>query len=107
MARDREDGRSRQGAGDVEKTGVDSPVQRDRVPTRIRFRSVLLEKTPDPVAHGLRCFPEIIDESGQTTLPRVYAGGDIVLGAATVILAMGQGRRAAESINAMLAGKQP
>ena len=49
----------------------------------------------------------IIDESGQTTLPRVYAGGDIVLGAATVILAMGQGRRAAESINAMLAGKQP
>jgi glutamate synthase (NADPH/NADH) small chain len=49
----------------------------------------------------------IIDESGQTTLPRVFAGGDIVLGAATVILAMGQGRRAAESINAMLAGKKP
>jgi len=49
----------------------------------------------------------IIDENGQTTLPRVYAGGDIVLGAATVILAMGQGRRAAESINAMLAGTQP
>jgi glutamate synthase (NADPH/NADH) small chain len=34
----------------------------------------------------------------------VYAGGDIVLGAATVILAMGEGRRAAASINKMLAG---
>jgi glutamate synthase (NADPH/NADH) small chain len=43
------------------------------------------------------------DESGKTSLDRVYAGGDIVIGAATVILAMGQGRRAAASINALLA----
>jgi glutamate synthase (NADPH/NADH) small chain len=35
-------------------------------------------------------------------LPKVFAGGDIVLGAATVILAMGQGRRAAAAINDML-----
>jgi glutamate synthase (NADPH/NADH) small chain len=33
----------------------------------------------------------------------VYAGGDIVLGAATVILAMGEGRRAAAAINELLA----
>ena len=33
------------------------------------------------------------------------SGGDIVLGAATVILAMGEGRRAAASINEYLAGK--
>ena len=46
----------------------------------------------------------IVDENGKTSLDRVYAGGDIVLGAATVILAMGEGRRAAASINAMLAG---
>jgi len=32
----------------------------------------------------------------------IYAGGDIVLGAATVILAMGEGRRAAAAINDML-----
>jgi glutamate synthase (NADPH/NADH) small chain len=32
----------------------------------------------------------------------VFAGGDIVLGAATVILAMGQGRKAAASINKVL-----
>jgi glutamate synthase (NADPH) small chain len=45
----------------------------------------------------------IVDENGRTSIERVFAGGDIVLGAATVILAMGQGRRAASSINAMLA----
>ena len=41
----------------------------------------------------------------RTSLQRVFAGGDIVLGAATVILAMGEGRRAAAAINAMLAGQ--
>jgi glutamate synthase (NADPH/NADH) small chain len=45
----------------------------------------------------------VVDEKGQTSLPGVYAGGDIVLGAATVILAMGQGRTAARSINEYLA----
>jgi glutamate synthase (NADPH/NADH) small chain len=38
----------------------------------------------------------------RTSLERVYAGGDIVLGAATVILAMGEGRRAAAAINRLL-----
>lgn len=45
----------------------------------------------------------VTDENGKTSMDRVYAGGDIVLGAATVILAMGEGRRAAESINKLLA----
>jgi len=44
----------------------------------------------------------VADESGKTSIDRIYAGGDIVLGAATVILAMGQGRNAAESINKLL-----
>lgn len=44
-----------------------------------------------------------VDEDGKTSMERVYAGGDIVLGAATVILAMGEGRRAAASINRLLA----
>ncbi|MBR6901032.1 MAG: NADPH-dependent glutamate synthase [Synergistaceae bacterium] len=47
----------------------------------------------------------IVDENQKTNIPRVWAGGDIVLGAATVILAMGEGRRAAASINEYLAGK--
>ncbi|MBL7077793.1 MAG: NADPH-dependent glutamate synthase [Kiritimatiellae bacterium] len=44
----------------------------------------------------------LVDDTGKTTMDAVYAGGDIVLGAATVILAMGEGRRAAASINALL-----
>lgn len=46
----------------------------------------------------------IVDDTGKTSLDRVFAGGDIVLGAATVILAMGEGRRAAASINKLLQG---
>ena len=45
----------------------------------------------------------IVDEAtGETSIKGVYAGGDIVLGAATVILAMGQGRRAAAAMNRYL-----
>jgi glutamate synthase (NADPH/NADH) small chain len=47
----------------------------------------------------------IVDENCKTSLEGVYAGGDIVLGAATVILAMGQGRTAAAAINEYLKGK--
>ena len=46
------------------------------------------------------------EETRETTLPGVYAGGDIVLGAATVIQAMGQGRKAAKAMNAYLAAKR-
>ena len=48
----------------------------------------------------------VVDENCKTSLEGVYAGGDIVLGAATVILAMGQGRIAAAAINEYLAGKK-
>ncbi len=46
----------------------------------------------------------IADENQKTSIDKVYAGGDIVLGAATVILAMGQGRIAANAINERLKG---
>jgi glutamate synthase (NADPH/NADH) small chain len=42
------------------------------------------------------------DEDFATSIAGVYAGGDIVTGAATVILAMGAGRKAARSIKAYL-----
>ncbi|MCX5639169.1 MAG: FAD-dependent oxidoreductase, partial [Planctomycetota bacterium] len=48
----------------------------------------------------------VVDENCKTSLDGVYAGGDIVLGAATVILAMGQGRVAASAINEYLAKKR-
>ena len=41
-------------------------------------------------------------ETGKTTKRGVWAGGDIVTGAATVILAMGAGRKAANSIDKFL-----
>ena len=47
----------------------------------------------------------VVDENCKTSMEGVYAGGDIVLGAATVILAMGQGRIAAAAINEYLAKK--
>jgi glutamate synthase (NADPH/NADH) small chain len=46
------------------------------------------------------------EETQQTNVESIYAGGDIVTGGATVILAMGAGRKAAEAINGYLR-KQP
>jgi glutamate synthase (NADPH/NADH) small chain len=42
------------------------------------------------------------DEHGMTSMDGVFAGGDIVRGAATVILAMGDGKRAAAAIDRWL-----
>jgi glutamate synthase (NADPH/NADH) small chain len=44
----------------------------------------------------------VADEHGMTNLPGVFAGGDIVRGSATVILAMGDGKRVAGMIDAYL-----
>ena len=45
------------------------------------------------------------EETGRTSRERVWAGGDVVTGAATVISAMGAGRKAAQSIHETLSGK--
>jgi glutamate synthase (NADPH/NADH) small chain len=49
----------------------------------------------------------IVDENGMTSMPGVFAGGDIVRGAATVILAMGDGKRAAAAIDDYLKNTAP
>ena len=49
----------------------------------------------------------VTDEHGMTSLPGVFAGGDIVRGAATVILAMGDGKRSANAIDSYLRGVWP
>jgi len=41
----------------------------------------------------------ITDEDGRTSIPGIFAGGDIATGAATVILAMGAGKKAARAID--------
>ncbi len=47
------------------------------------------------------------DEHGMTSMPGVFAGGDIVRGAATVILAMGDGKRAGAAMHSYLSGVWP
>jgi glutamate synthase (NADPH/NADH) small chain len=49
----------------------------------------------------------IVDDKGMTSLPGVFAGGDIVRGAATVILAMGDGKRAAKAMDEYLRSPAP
>lgn len=46
-----------------------------------------------------------VNENMQSSIPTIYAGGDIVRGGATVILAMGDGRKAAASMHAQLSSK--
>lgn len=45
-------------------------------------------------------------DTGETSIPGVFAGGDIVTGAATVILAMGAGKRAARAIDEYIKNKK-
>lgn len=47
----------------------------------------------------------VADENGATSLPGVFAGGDAVTGAATVILAMGAGKTAAKAIDEYIRNK--
>jgi glutamate synthase (NADPH/NADH) small chain len=64
--------------------------------------SPMLRHTPG-LRHTPRGTIEADPATGRTSKPGVFAGGDIVTGGATVILAMGAGRRAAASIEEFLA----
>lgn len=73
---------------------------------------VAIGQTPNPLikqtTEGLEINKKgciVADENGATSRPFVYAGGDVVTGAATVILAMGAGKTAAEAIDKALSGK--
>ena len=48
----------------------------------------------------------VVNDGMQTNIPTIFAGGDIVRGGATVILAMGDGRRAAEAMDEYLNNNQ-
>ena len=67
-------------------------------------RTFIAETTPDLETSKWGTF--IADEeTGATSKPGVFAGGDIVTGSATVILAMGAGRQAAQAIDKYLQGE--
>ncbi len=62
---------------------------------------LLAQTTPD-LKLNRRGYIEINEETGQSSIPQVFAGGDIVTGAATVIAAMGAGKKAARGIDDFL-----
>lgn len=66
-----------------------------------RANPLLTQTTPDIKLNARGNI--IVDEDGMTSKPGVFAGGDITRGAATVILAMGDGKRAAGAIDRYLA----
>ena len=61
---------------------------------------LLISELPD-LARGKRG-NVIVDEAFRTSIRKVYAGGDVATGAATVILAMGAAKQAAHAIDTML-----
>ena len=91
----------------VEIPGSDYTVDYDTVIVAIGNASNPLIKKTTPEIETNKKGNFIVDEAtNETSMKGVFAGGDIVLGAATVILAMGQGRKAARAINAYLEEKE-
>ncbi|MBN1243045.1 MAG: NADPH-dependent glutamate synthase [Spirochaetales bacterium] len=86
----------------VPVAGSEETMAVDAVIVAIGNSSSPLIPATTPEIHVNRRGNITVDETGKTSMEKVYAGGDIVLGAATVILAMGEGRRAAASINELL-----
>lgn len=101
--------------GEPDESGRRSPVPVPGSEFEIPTETVImaLGTSPNPlIVHttaGLEATRRgglVADENGQTTRPGIFAGGDAVTGAATVILAMGAGRKAAAAIDAYLKGKE-
>jgi len=64
----------------------------------------LLTKSTPNLKLDRRDYIVVDEDTGATSVPGVYAGGDIVRGAATVILAMGDGRKASTAMHRYLMG---
>ncbi len=101
--------------GEPDASGRRSPIVMEGSDFRIECDVVVmaLGTSPNPLiaatTEGLetnRWGCVVADESGATSRPGIYAGGDIVTGAATVILAMGAGRKAAAAINEYITSKE-
>lgn len=100
--------------GEPDESGRRSPVAIpgaiDEIPVDMVIVSVGVSPNPliPSAIEGLdvsRRGTIVVDESTmQSSIPTLYAGGDIVRGGATVILAMGDGRRAAQSMAKQLQG---
>lgn len=85
----------------IEGSEFELPVQVAIIAVGTGANPLISGTTPD-LGLNKRGYIVADTESGATNIPGLYAGGDIVTGAATVIEAMGAGRRAAAAINEYL-----
>jgi len=101
--------------GEPDESGRRRPITKEGSEFTMEVDTVVvaLGTTPNPLVptttKGLDTTKEgtvvADEETGETTKPGVWAGGDVVTGAATVISAMGAAKRAAASIDAYLRGQ--
>lgn len=100
--------------GEPDESGRRSPVPIPGSEFEIPTETVImaLGTAPNPLivntTKGLEATRRgglVADDEGRTTRPGIFAGGDAVTGAATVILAMGAGRKAARAIDEYLKTK--
>ena len=100
--------------GEPDASGRRSPVEIPGSEFEIEVDEVVMSlgTVPNPMlAHSIKGLETnrkgciVADEHGQTSRPGVFAGGDVVSGAATVILAMGAARKAAKAIDEYLKTK--
>lgn len=102
--------------GEPDETGRRSPVEIEGSEFLLDCECVIVAigTSPNPLIKSTTPALEINrrggivvkEETGETSVRGVYAGGDAVTGAATVILAMGEGKRAAAAIDAFLSGRK-
>ena len=90
----------------VSKPGSEFEIDVDTVVVAIGNSPNPLIKSTTPGLETQKWGGIIADEDGRTSKKGVYAGGDAVTGAATVILAMGAGKKAAAAIHADLSGEE-
>ena len=100
--------------GEPDESGRRSPVAVPGSEFEIETETVIMSlgTSPNPLIARTTAGLEtnrrgclVADENGATTRPGVFAGGDAVTGAATVILAMGAGRKAAAAIHEYVQNK--
>ncbi len=93
--------------GESDASGRRRPVEIEGSEFEIECDQIIvaLGTTPNPIIK--KSFPSletskkgtiVTDENGKTNVDKLYAGGDAMTGAATVILAMGAGKRSAKAI---------
>lgn len=96
--------------GEPDESGRPSPVPIPGSEYRIPVETVVMAigQSPNPTVQ--KATPQlltkrgkvVVDDAGQTSMPLVFAGGDVARGGSTVILAMRDGRAAAEAIDRTL-----